>query len=63
MKKHMLGIYLLSLLTAFSCGQTSTKEEGKVEISGKIGNAPERGGRAVSVYRLATKSFGYLGSV
>lgn len=41
MKKHMLGIYLLSLLTAFSCGQTSTKEEGKVEISGKIGNAPD----------------------
>lgn len=41
MKKHMLAIYLLSLLMAFSCGKPSSKEEGKVEISGQIGNAPE----------------------
>ena len=37
----MFGIYLLSLLTAFSCGGSGAKEEGKVQISGKIGNAPE----------------------
>lgn len=41
MKKYMFGIYLLSLLTAFSCGGSGAKEEGKVQISGKIGNAPE----------------------
>lgn len=31
----------MSMMALFSCGGNGTKEEGKVQISGKIGNAPE----------------------
>lgn len=41
MKKYMLGIWSLGLFLLFSCGGNDSSTEGKVQITGKIGNAPE----------------------
>ena len=41
MKKYMLGIWSLGLFLLFSCGGNEISSEGKVQITGKIGNAPE----------------------
>ena len=41
MKNYMLGIWSLGLLLFFSCGGNGASTEGKVQITGKIGNAPE----------------------
>lgn len=41
MKKIMLGLWSLALALVFSCGGNDSAVEGKVQITGKIGNAPE----------------------
>ncbi|GMQ34984.1 TlpA disulfide reductase family protein [Algoriphagus taiwanensis] len=37
----MIGIWMIASLSLFSCGGGETSTDGKVQVSGKIGNAPE----------------------
>jgi len=39
-KKMMTGLWILSVFALFSCGESESQNDGKVEISGKIINAP-----------------------
>ena len=41
MKKYMLGIWSLGLFLLFSCGEKDSSADGKVQLTGKVGNAPE----------------------
>lgn len=41
MKKTMIGVWTLALMAFFSCGGNDAASEGKVQITGKIENAPE----------------------
>ncbi|WP_338222443.1 TlpA disulfide reductase family protein [Algoriphagus confluentis] len=41
MNKMMIGIWMIASLSLFSCGGSETATDGKVQINGKIGNAPE----------------------
>lgn len=41
MKKTMIGVWTLAVMAFFSCGGNDAASEGKVQITGKIENAPE----------------------
>jgi peroxiredoxin len=41
MKKYMFGILLLSAFGVFSCGEVENQADGKVQLTGKVENAPE----------------------
>ena len=41
MKKSMIGVWTLAVMAFFSCGGNDAASEGKVQITGKIENAPE----------------------
>lgn len=41
MKYVMIGVWTLTLMVFFSCGGSESSTEGKVQVSGKIENAPE----------------------
>lgn len=41
MKNTMIGVFSLALMAFFSCGGNDAASEGKVQITGKIENAPE----------------------
>jgi peroxiredoxin len=41
MKKSMIGVLTLAMMAFFSCGGNDGATEGKVQITGKIENAPE----------------------
>ena len=41
MKKSMIGVLTLAMMAFFSCGGNESATEGKVQITGKIENAPE----------------------
>ena len=41
MKKTMIGVWTLAVMAFFSCGGNDAASEGKVQITGKVENAPE----------------------
>ncbi|MBC6366042.1 TlpA disulfide reductase family protein [Algoriphagus sp. AK58] len=41
MRKIMIGVWILATMAFFSCGENNSATEGKVQITGKIENAPE----------------------
>lgn len=41
MKKSMIGVWTLAVMAFFSCGGNDAASEGKVQITGKVENAPE----------------------